>query len=72
MEFELIIRLTFGLYPDIEVEGTRLKNQYFNAKLSPDLDDIEATYYTLDFRAINDLDAIKLTLYFILECVMIG
>lgn len=72
IEFALITGLRFGPYPDIDVDSHRLKDLYFGQKAAPTLDDIDLAFFALDFTSIDDVDAVKLTLYYILERVLIG
>ncbi|KAJ4712634.1 Phospholipase-like protein [Melia azedarach] len=72
IEFALITGLQFGPYPDIDVDSHRLKDLYFGQKAAPTLDDIDLAFFALDFTSIDDVDAVKLTLYYILERVLIG
>lgn len=55
IEFVLIIGLTFGSYPDIDIDNHRLNDLYFRPKLASSLDDIDSTFYALDFTDIDDV-----------------
>ncbi|KAJ4712512.1 Phospholipase-like protein [Melia azedarach] len=72
MEFALITGLRFGTYPDVDVDSHRLKDLYFGLKPSPTLDDIDIAFHALDFTSIDDVDAAKVMLYYLLERVVIG
>ncbi|KAJ4714993.1 Phospholipase-like protein [Melia azedarach] len=72
MEFALITGLRFGTYPDVDVDSHRLKDLYFGLKPSPTLDDIDIAFHALDFTSIDDVDAVKVMLYYLLERVVIG
>ncbi|KAJ4727543.1 Phospholipase-like protein [Melia azedarach] len=72
IEFALITGLTFGPYPEVSVDSHRLQDLYFGLKPAPNLDDIDSAFYAFDFTAIDDMDAVKITLYYVLERVVIG
>ncbi|KAJ4721121.1 Ulp1 protease family, C-terminal catalytic domain containing protein [Melia azedarach] len=67
IEFTLITGLTFGPYPEVSVDSHRLQDLYFGLKPTPSLDDIDSAFYALDFTVIDDMDAVKITLYYVLE-----
>ncbi|KAJ4706646.1 Phospholipase-like protein [Melia azedarach] len=71
IEFALITGLTFGPYLEVSVDSHRLQDLYFGLKPAPNLDDIDSAFYALDFTAIDDMDAVKITLYYVLERVVI-
>ncbi|KAJ4724895.1 Phospholipase-like protein [Melia azedarach] len=58
--------------PDVDVDSYKLKDLYFGPKHAPNLDDIDNILYALDFTTIDDMDAVKVTLYYVLERVVIG
>lgn len=64
--------MRFGPYPDVYVDSHWLKDLYFGPKPSPSLDDIDCAFHALDFTSINDMDTVKVILYYLLERVVIG
>lgn len=71
IKYALITELTFGPYPDVDMDRHRLKDLYFGSKLASSPDDIDNAIYALEFIAIDDMDVMKVTLYYMLKHVVI-
>ncbi|KAJ4706590.1 Phospholipase-like protein [Melia azedarach] len=72
VEFELVTGLTFGPYPSDTTESTRLRDMYFGGQTSMELKDLQEAYKAIDFRLIDDLDAVKLSLYVLMDLFLLG
>ncbi|KAJ4712336.1 Phospholipase-like protein [Melia azedarach] len=72
VEFGLVTGLTFGPYPSDTTESTRLRDMYFGGQTSMELKDLQEAYKAIDFRLIDDLDAVKLSLYVLMDLFLLG
>lgn len=53
--------IKFGSFSNIEIKSDRLKDLYFSRE-DTHLDTIYSVYNSLDFRMINDIDIVTLSL----------
>lgn len=66
-EFCLITGLFFGSYPVYEGGNDRLLHQYFEGRMRFKLREVDHIYAQLDFNQIDDTDAVKLSLYYLVD-----
>lgn len=72
MEFGLITGLNFGHYPQELGGSTRLRETYFDGSPVITFKDIDLAYDRLDFTTVDDMDAVKLSLFFFVERLLLG
>lgn len=72
IEFRLITGLTLGLYSSDTRGFIRLRDMYFDREASMELKDLEKVYKAIDFRLIDDMDVVKLSVYMLMDMFLVG
>lgn len=71
IEFVLIIGLRFGPFSEVVLQSDRLEDRYFGRTTSILLHTIQSVYEEMNLSQIPDLDAVKLSLYYLVKHIFI-